>query len=760
MSDLPVHALVDATNTSSISEMAYQSYSISAKETLGCRFLQDDEKGPDAGICTAAIEKGGTADRQGIVVGMVIYSIHGTPVKGMAFNDVMQLVRSARSTNAYWTIELIHPMNQPAEASIRWATLLTEKGLNEFTNSTGGDKKVSGLRRLSVAVGIKTHEEDNFSPTNYHRSDEVGAGAVRRASISSQGSDGSGSRRGSLTGGTPPASAGRRGSVGSETISSGRRASIASQGSNDGIQASIPPAARRRGSIASQGSNDGIQASIPPAARRRGSITQGAGGPPATQPHRRGSISLQTTPLSPVLDPVAPTSVPTFNSGPQSIGKYRVLGKCTVREGKSGETTKLGEYPKGTILDIVEEAVNANGLAVVRTTTRTGSGALGGWVKIRTAKGKLLLEKLQGVRSGRRMSVATVASDGRTIAPEELIDVTFTGSGALGMLFEEIATFDGRPGKDIAIKKIVGGSIAADILDVEVGLILRNVNTTAVSGHAYTDAMKMIGSAWKGADEMTLTFAKPELVDDSEEEEEEEQVGRPEEAESENVPYKLDLGGKSPGGRTWVDGSAMEEKSAALLVPSLSLDSQQEEAEQPATAMEENLTTSSMPDPDPAVAVAPLEVVTFMEQNGAGEYAVKLCQLLGVTRVEDFLDLEADDYAPLNMKTIPKRRLMKAVAAMSPAGSPEEGVPTLAVAQSAAPAFPEAAAEKPQRPQASAGTKPLVNVYISPFLDKPETTVEIDRIRERMQSLEGQPGQLKCMRADYTGWDIVESFHA
>jgi hypothetical protein len=71
-----------------------------------------------------------------------------------------------------------------------------------------------------------------------------------------------------------------------------------------------------------------------------------------------------------------------------------------------------------------------------------------------------------------------------------------------------------------------------------------------------------------------------------------------------------------------------------------------------------------VPAPEPTFA-APPDVVAFMEENGAGEYAVKLCQSLGVTRVEDFMDLKDADYAPLNMKTIPKRRILKAVAAMT-----------------------------------------------------------------------------------------------
>ena len=209
--------------------MAYQSYSIPSSATLGCRFMQDEEKGKDAGICTAAVEPGGSADRAGIVVGMLVYGIHGDPVAGMEFNDVMQLVRKARSAHDAWTIELIHPINQPAEHSIRCATLLDEKGLNEFANVKGSDEGggglTGGLRRLSVAVGIKTHEEEPPKPVPLKLAG-IGEGGERRASIASQGSDG----------GTP--SSGRRASItaGSEgmgpTGPSGRRASIASQGSD------------------------------------------------------------------------------------------------------------------------------------------------------------------------------------------------------------------------------------------------------------------------------------------------------------------------------------------------------------------------------------------------------------------------------------------------------------------------------------------------------------------------------------------------
>ena len=86
--------------------------------------------------------------------------------------------------------------------------------------------------------------------------------------------------------------------------------------------------------------------------------------------------------------------------------KYKVKAKCTVREGKDGDSDKVGEYKKGEIVEVVEEASNKLGLVVVRTQTRTSSGAHGGWVKVRTNKGKMLLEKIQAVRSSRRMSIS------------------------------------------------------------------------------------------------------------------------------------------------------------------------------------------------------------------------------------------------------------------------------------------------------------------------------------------------------------------
>ena len=769
-----------------------KSFRISSSFTLGCRFLQDEEKGDEAGIVVAAVEKDGAAERAGIVVGMLIDGIHGERVPGMPFDQVMGKVREARGNNDTWSIELIHPMYLPAEISVRWASLLQENGLNEWDKKRKGEGGAigGGFRRLSVAVGLKSGDAGGAPvvPIKLMTGIEQDSGGRRGSVVSDTGSDGYGpssGRRASITqmsadGATPPApGSARRGSVASDGSGGGMPPGPQGRRGSVSMSSDTPPAGSqgRRGSVSMAAPQPGSQG-------RRGSVSVSSDGgtPPADQPNpmsgRRQSIS-QGPPsgLSTIEDPKV--VVPRFEQGHTSIGKYKVLAKCTVREGKEGESIKVGEYPKGTVLDVREESTSKAGLAVVHASTRTASGAMGGWVKVKTAKGKLLIEKQQGVRSGRRMSVQTITPMGEVIEPEELIDVTFSGSGALGMLFEEIPSERNQGSLDITVKKIVPDSIAADIRDVEVALILRSINSSEIAGLAYADTMKLIGTEWRGSDEMTLTFARPEIVEDSEKEEDEQIV---------QLDYMA-----SPGGRIWVDGADVEKKShdrnAGIeqhnsndLDP---LELQEEEEEEDNESAQECMAEESprsrsdsptppprggpgaaaraqlsAPAPAPAPAfVAPPKVFAFMEENGAGEYAAKLCETLGVERVEDFLDLEDADYTALEMKTIPKRRLLKAVVAMrAAAAAPEEAVPPApAPAPAPAPvAVPEALAEAP----APKPEKPPVNVYISPFLDQPETNVEMERIRERMGNLIGQSGRLKCMRTDYTGWDVVETFDA
>ena len=117
----------------------------------------------------------------------------------------------------------------------------------------------------------------------------------------------------------------------------------------------------------------------------------------------------------------------------------------------------------------------------------------------------------------------------------------------------------------------------------------------------------------------------------------------------------------------------------------------------------------------PAEAVeVPTDVFEFMKEHAAAEYAEQFCSVLGVTRVEDFLDLEvgadpvpvasvrqaADpparaqdaDFEQFSMKTIPRRRLAKAISAMRE--PPQEKVAEATPPEPAADKSEEEAAER------------------------------------------------------------------
>ena len=423
----------------------------------------------------------------------------------------MQLVRDRKGERSYYELQLIHPNHLDPQVAIRWASLMDSKGLNEFATEDDAPKGVMGsLRRLSVAVGA-TKEDLKPGPLNLApgSSNEPGSAGRRRDSIHA--------RRQSITPGMGP--------LGSTNESDESPPNSATSASS-----------RRRGSIATPtGSMDGSQSLAgPPAGRRRGSIATASSDPPQL-PSSNGLPSTGNEGLVSKGKKKSRDASPGAGARDQQLGsdagagmlvKYRVLARCTVREGKNADSAKIGEYKTGMMLDVVEESSNRTGLVVVKTTNTTDTGAKGGWVKIRTAKGKMLLEKQQGVRSGRRMSVATTGDDGVVIqAAEELIDLHFEGSGALGILFED-------PGQDpeagITVKRIVPDSIAHDIPGLDVGLILRMVDGEDVGGKAYREAMQMIGSHWRAQEDgMTLTFAFPDIAEDSEEEEDDAQDAAP-----------------------------------------------------------------------------------------------------------------------------------------------------------------------------------------------------------------------------------------
>ena len=98
--------------------------------------------------------------------------------------------------------------------------------------------------------------------------------------------------------------------------------------------------------------------------------------------------ALVATPPSPLASAVTPVSDLTAASGTV----YDVLAAATVRAGPESSSNKLGEFKKGAVIEVVNETVN-NGLTVVQTTTVPDGASGGGWCKLKTSKGKLLLSK-------------------------------------------------------------------------------------------------------------------------------------------------------------------------------------------------------------------------------------------------------------------------------------------------------------------------------------------------------------------------------
>ena len=74
--------------------------------------------------------------------------------------------------------------------------------------------------------------------------------------------------------------------------------------------------------------------------------------------------------------------------------KYRVLADTTVREGLEKTDDKIGEHLKGTIIEVIQKHRNSKGIVSFQTLTPPKGQSRGGWVKLKTSKGKPLLEKI------------------------------------------------------------------------------------------------------------------------------------------------------------------------------------------------------------------------------------------------------------------------------------------------------------------------------------------------------------------------------
>ena len=172
------------------------------------------------------------------------------------------------------------------------------------------------------------------------------------------------------------------------------------------------------------------------------------------------------------------------------------------------------DRPKPRAQAVVEQLVNPN--QVVSLGTRLGDKeTMGAW-----SEGTGLSESLTGGGSGLSESLTGGVTDdadwdqdlGAAVASEALVqevvlvEVEFSGTGPLGMMFEEVVSKT-RRGTVVRIKSVVDDSIAHDTERVHRGMILRRINDKEVL--AYASGMQILGAEWKGSDRMTLTFQRP-----------------------------------------------------------------------------------------------------------------------------------------------------------------------------------------------------------------------------------------------------------
>ena len=102
----------------------------------------------------------------------------------------------------------------------------------------------------------------------------------------------------------------------------------------------------------------------------------------------RGWVSVTAKGGTALLELIRPLD---FTNGPL---KFSVLATCTVRDGPDADTAKVGEHKEGTVIDVVQEAENTDGLKVYQTITAPEGANRGGWVKLKTSKGKELLDQV------------------------------------------------------------------------------------------------------------------------------------------------------------------------------------------------------------------------------------------------------------------------------------------------------------------------------------------------------------------------------
>lgn len=130
-----------------------------------------------------------------------------------------------------------------------------------------------------------------------------------------------------------------------------------------------------------------VQCMTPPAGALRGGWLK-------TQTSK-GKVLLERADQNTVLGSLLPESVHGANS--LEPVKYVVMSRSTVRSAPSNASVKVGEFKAGTVIDCIEhdfETVNDSGGVVVQSVSQPAGSPRGGWLKLKTSKGKNLLERL------------------------------------------------------------------------------------------------------------------------------------------------------------------------------------------------------------------------------------------------------------------------------------------------------------------------------------------------------------------------------
>ena len=196
-------------------------------------------------------------------------------------------------------------------------------------------------------------------------------------------------------------------------------------------------------------------------------------------------------------------------------GKYRVLAAATVREGSDGDSKKVGEFKKGTTIDVVHAQTNANGMTVLQTITAPPGKKRGGWVKLVTSKGKQLLERLEQERD-QPVPASPAPSTAPTLGASELQSGATPASRSSTVSISVMCPFSHEAGQPITIDTD-NGPVAVHAPDgIEPGDMFEAVIDVGVAGAAspsgsLDDLYEQMQSA--GSPQSTTVPASPSAAD-------------------------------------------------------------------------------------------------------------------------------------------------------------------------------------------------------------------------------------------------------